>query len=72
MLACNESILQIVFKEDFGTEGRGGYFDQYGYVGSDYILAWLFLHKILLTTYSQVTMDMFYNFMFYIMVHNWS
>jgi len=24
--------LQIVFREDFGTEGRGGYFDQYGYV----------------------------------------
>jgi hypothetical protein len=23
---------QIVFKEDFGTDGRGGYFDQYGYV----------------------------------------
>lgn len=22
---------QIVFREDFGTEGRGGYFDQYGY-----------------------------------------
>jgi glucose-6-phosphate 1-dehydrogenase len=26
------STLQIVFREDFGTEGRGGYFDQYGYV----------------------------------------
>jgi glucose-6-phosphate 1-dehydrogenase len=24
--------LQIVFREDFGTDGRGGYFDQYGYV----------------------------------------
>ncbi|RWW86039.1 hypothetical protein BHE74_00005241 [Ensete ventricosum] len=24
--------LQIVFREDFGTEGRGGYFDEYGYV----------------------------------------
>lgn len=23
--------LQIVFREDFGTEGRGGYFDEYGY-----------------------------------------
>lgn len=23
--------LQIVFREDFGTDGRGGYFDQYGY-----------------------------------------
>ncbi|CAI5968643.1 unnamed protein product [Closterium sp. NIES-64] len=23
--------LQIVFREDFGTEGRGGYFDQYGW-----------------------------------------
>lgn len=22
---------QIVFREDFGTEGRGGYFDEYGY-----------------------------------------
>lgn len=42
VLVCNESILQIVFKEDFGTDGRGGYFDQYGYVGSGYILAWLF------------------------------
>lgn len=24
--------IQIVFKEDFGTEGRGGYFDEYGIV----------------------------------------
>lgn len=24
-------LLQIVFREDFGTEGRGGYFDEYGY-----------------------------------------
>ncbi|GJM85450.1 hypothetical protein PR202_ga01898 [Eleusine coracana subsp. coracana] len=24
--------VQIVFREDFGTEGRGGYFDRYGYV----------------------------------------
>jgi hypothetical protein len=24
--------MQIVFKEDFGTEGRGGYFDEYGFV----------------------------------------
>eukprot|EP00250_Pteridium_aquilinum_P004455 c14662_g1_i3 orf=1-963(-) len=24
--------IQIVFKEDFGTEGRGGYFDKYGIV----------------------------------------
>lgn len=24
--------LQIVFREDFGTEGRGGYFDEYGYM----------------------------------------
>ncbi|MCO5552538.1 hypothetical protein L7F22_006050 [Adiantum nelumboides] len=24
--------VQIVFKEDFGTEGRGGYFDEYGIV----------------------------------------
>ncbi|KAG9158245.1 hypothetical protein Leryth_000387 [Lithospermum erythrorhizon] len=23
--------VQIVFREDFGTEGRGGYFDEYGY-----------------------------------------
>jgi glucose-6-phosphate 1-dehydrogenase len=38
MLANNTSIPQIVFKEDFGTEGRGGYFDQYGYVGSNCIL----------------------------------
>jgi len=38
MLACNKSFLQIVFKEDFGTEGRGGYFDQYGYVGSNCII----------------------------------
>jgi len=28
----NTQTLQIVFREDFGTEGRGGYFDQYGYV----------------------------------------
>jgi len=38
MLACNKSFLQIVFKEDFGTEGRGGYFDQYGYVGSNCVI----------------------------------
>ncbi|TVU15490.1 hypothetical protein EJB05_39013 [Eragrostis curvula] len=24
--------MQIVFREDFGTEGRGGYFDQYGII----------------------------------------
>ncbi|CAI5946382.1 unnamed protein product [Closterium sp. NIES-65] len=24
--------MRIVFREDFGTEGRGGYFDQYGWV----------------------------------------
>jgi hypothetical protein len=34
--ACiNETIVQIVFREDFGTDGRGGYFDQYGYVGNN-------------------------------------
>lgn len=26
------SSVQITFKEDFGTEGRGGYFDQYGII----------------------------------------
>ena len=35
MLACNKPIVQIVFREDFGTDGRGGYFDQYGYVGNN-------------------------------------
>lgn len=24
--------VQVVFSEDFGTEGRGGYFDQYGII----------------------------------------
>ena len=24
--------IQVIFKEDFGTEGRGGYFDQYGII----------------------------------------
>ncbi|KAL8475306.1 hypothetical protein ACS0TY_028110 [Phlomoides rotata] len=28
----NIANVQIVFREDFGTEGRGGYFDQYGIV----------------------------------------
>ncbi|KAL1564270.1 Glucose-6-phosphate 1-dehydrogenase, cytoplasmic isoform [Salvia divinorum] len=28
----NISNVQIVFREDFGTEGRGGYFDQYGII----------------------------------------
>jgi len=28
----NIANVQIVFKEDFGTEGRGGYFDQYGII----------------------------------------
>ncbi|KAJ7565443.1 hypothetical protein O6H91_02G061300 [Diphasiastrum complanatum] len=28
----NIANIQIVFKEDFGTEGRGGYFDEYGIV----------------------------------------
>ena len=28
---CIKSV-QIIFKEDFGTEGRGGYFDQYGII----------------------------------------
>lgn len=26
------SNVQITFKEDFGTQGRGGYFDQFGIV----------------------------------------
>jgi hypothetical protein len=25
-------LLQIIFSEDFGTQGRGGYFDQYGII----------------------------------------
>ncbi|KAL4581546.1 hypothetical protein LXL04_006069 [Taraxacum kok-saghyz] len=29
---ANIASVQIVFKEDFGTEGRGGYFDQYGII----------------------------------------
>ncbi|CAD6243759.1 unnamed protein product [Miscanthus lutarioriparius] len=28
----NIANVQIVFKEDFGTDGRGGYFDQYGII----------------------------------------
>jgi glucose-6-phosphate 1-dehydrogenase len=28
----NIANIQIVFKEDFGTEGRGGYFDEYGII----------------------------------------
>lgn len=24
--------VQIIFSEDFGTEGRGGYFDEYGII----------------------------------------
>ncbi|CAI7858014.1 unnamed protein product [Closterium sp. NIES-54] len=28
----NVANVQIVFREDFGTEGRGGYFDQYGII----------------------------------------
>ncbi|GKB15887.1 glucose-6-phosphate 1-dehydrogenase, cytoplasmic isoform [Tanacetum coccineum] len=28
----NISNIQIVFREDFGTDGRGGYFDQYGII----------------------------------------
>lgn len=24
--------VQITFKEDFGTQGRGGYFDQFGII----------------------------------------
>ncbi|KAL7135893.1 hypothetical protein ABFS83_11G128800 [Erythranthe nasuta] len=28
----NVDNVQIVFREDFGTEGRGGYFDQYGII----------------------------------------
>ncbi|KAL5991171.1 Glucose-6-phosphate 1-dehydrogenase, cytoplasmic isoform [Asimina triloba] len=32
--------IQIVFREDFGTEGRGGYFDQYGYAfGSKMVIS---------------------------------
>jgi glucose-6-phosphate 1-dehydrogenase len=26
------SNVQIIFKEDFGTQGRGGYFDNYGII----------------------------------------
>ncbi len=29
---CPWPCVQIVFSENFGTEGRGGYFDQYGIV----------------------------------------
>ena len=25
-------MLQVIFSEDFGTEGRGGYFDKYGII----------------------------------------
>nr|ABC74526.1 glucose-6-phosphate dehydrogenase [Populus trichocarpa]ABC74529.1 glucose-6-phosphate dehydrogenase [Populus trichocarpa] len=28
----NRDNIQIVFREDFGTEGRGGYFDEYGII----------------------------------------
>lgn len=28
----NVSNVQIIFKEDFGTQGRGGYFDNYGII----------------------------------------
>lgn len=31
--------LQVIFSENFGTEGRGGYFDQYGIV-RDVSLHW--------------------------------
>ncbi len=29
---CHLPSLQIIFSENFGTEGRGGYFDQYGII----------------------------------------
>lgn len=28
----NPDMLQVIFSEDFGTEGRGGYFDKYGII----------------------------------------
>lgn len=33
-LWCRDYVqnVQIIFSEDFGTEGRGGYFDQYGII----------------------------------------
>lgn len=33
-LMCREHVssVTITFKEDFGTEGRGGYFDNYGII----------------------------------------
>ena len=29
---ATEMWLQVIFSEDFGTEGRGGYFDEYGII----------------------------------------
>ena len=33
-LWCRDYIrnVQVIFSEDFGTEGRGGYFDEYGII----------------------------------------
>ena len=30
--SCGFTRLQVIFSEDFGTEGRGGYFDKYGII----------------------------------------
>ena len=29
---CPPNHFQVIFSEDFGTEGRGGYFDRYGII----------------------------------------
>ena len=41
--------VQVIFKEDFGTEGRGGYFDQYGIIRDvmqNHLLQELYLVRI--------------------------
>ena len=32
MTVSHSNVLQVIFSEDFGTEGRGGYFDKYGII----------------------------------------
>ena len=31
-LSCDVLCMQVCFKEPFGTEGRGGYFDEFGII----------------------------------------
>ena len=51
--------MQVIFSEDFGTEGRGGYFDEYGII-RDVIQNHLLQARALLYCPAIVLSELFY------------